>query len=589
MLFYVFREVFLMRLIRKFISYYKPHKRLFFIDMLCSFTVAICDLFYPIIARDIINDFVPNRNLRFMLIWGGVLLLIYLLKAFMNYVVQYWGHVVGVRIQADMRRDIFKKLQKLPFSYFDENKTGVIMSRIVNDLMQVAELSHHGPEDLFISGIMLIGSFVMLSTINIYLTLIVFLTVPFMIWYAILNRKRMNDAFRKTREEIAEVNANIETSIAGMRVSRSYTAQGYENEKFARANERFKAARSRAYKAMGTFFSGMNFFNDLMYLIVLMAGGIFFFNGTINAGDFAAYLLYITLFLKPINRFVNLFEQLQDGMTGFARFDEIMRQAEEEEPENPVSKDEIEGHIRFENVGFRYKNSDSADIHGRVISNLSIDIPPGKTVALVGPSGGGKTTLCNLIPRFYDLTEGRITIDGIDIRDYSSESLRRHIGFVAQDVFLFNGTIRENIAYGKLDATEEEIIEAAKKARIHDYIMTLEHGYDSQTGERGLKLSGGQKQRISIARVFLKNPSILILDEATSALDNATEMMIQEQLTELAQGRTCIIVAHRLSTIKHAEEIIVLTSEGVVERGTHDELLSLDGEYAKLYNYQFKV
>ena len=576
-----------MNLVKRFISYYKPHKKLFFVDIACAFIVAVCDLFYPIIAKNITNVYVPNKQLDMLLKWAAVMLLIYLVKAALNYVIQYWGHIVGVRIQGDMRRDMFKHLQKLPFSFFDENKTGAIMSRIINDLFEVSELAHHGPEDLFISSITLIGAFIMLAGINIYLALIVFAALPVMVFFAVKTRSEMNSAFKDARVEVGEVNANVETAIAGMRVSRSYTADAHENAKFGMANERFKKARGRSYRAMATFHSGMNFFNDMLYLLVLVAGGLFFYYGKIDTGDFLAFLLYVAIFMKPINRLVSLFEQLQEGMTGFQRFVEIMDEHEEVD-DGLIAPDGLEGNIAFDDVSFRYVNSDAADEDTKVISHLSMKIDKGKTVALVGPSGGGKTTLCNLIPRFYEIDSGKITIDGIDIRDMTRYSLRKNIGIVQQDVFLFNGTIRENIAYGDLDASDNDIIEAAKKANIHDYIMTLDKGYDTNVGERGIKLSGGQKQRISIARVFLKNPSILILDEATSALDNATEMLIQQSLTELAKGRTCIVVAHRLSTIKNADEIIVLTKEGIEERGTHDELMLLNGIYAELYQYQFR-
>jgi len=516
-----------------------------------------------------------------------VLLGIYLVKAVLNYVIQYWGHIVGVRIQGDMRRDMFRHMQKLPFAFFDENKTGTLLSRMVNDLQDVSELAHHGPEDLFLSLIMLVGSFIILAGTDLLLTVIIFAFLPVMVFVASKLRKGMQEAFRATRVEVGEVNANVETAIAGMRVSRSYTAASHENRKFDSANERFKLARGRAYREMGKFHSSMTLFNDLLYLIVLVAGGLFFFYGRISIGDFTKYILFITMFLKPINRLVNIFEQLQNGMTGFQRFVEIMDQKDETDT-GTIEADALRGNIVFDHVSFRYENSDARDVESKVIHDLSMHIEPGKTVALVGPSGGGKTTICNLIPRFYEADEGTISIDGVDIRDLTRESLRRNIGIVAQDVFLFNGSIRENIAYGNLDATDEEIVEAAKKAHIHDYIMTLDHGYDTGVGERGVKLSGGQKQRISIARVFLKNPSILILDEATSALDNATEMLIQQALNDLSHGRTCIVVAHRLSTIKNADEIIVLTKDGITERGTHEALIAAGGMYAKLYQYQFR-
>lgn len=576
-----------MNMIKRFIRYYKPHLKLFALDTLCSLLVAVCDLFYPMIAKNITNVYVPNKELRLLIVWAAVLLGIYIVKAALNYIIQYWGHIIGVRIQGDMRTDIFRHLQRLPFSFFDENKTGAIMSRIVNDLFEVSELAHHGPEDLFISSITLIGSFIMLANINIYLALVVFAIIPFMVFFAVKTRQEMHAAFKESRVQVGEVNANVETSIAGIRVSRSYTAEEHESKKFGIANENFKKARAQSYRAMAKFGSGMNFFNDILYLLVLTAGGLFFYFEKINSGDFVAFLLYVSIFMKPINRLVSLFEQLQEGMTGFQRFCEIMDVSEETDA-GSLSPDKLEGYISFNDVSFRYSNSDAADKETKVISNMSMKIDKGRTVALVGPSGGGKTTLCNLIPRFYEVNSGSITIDNMDIRDISLNSLRRSIGIVQQDVFLFNGTIRENIAYGDLDATDEQIIEAAKKANIHDYVMTLEHGYDTTVGERGIKLSGGQKQRISIARVFLKDPSILILDEATSALDNATEMLIQRSLAELAKGRTCIIVAHRLSTIKNADEIIVLTKDGIEERGTHSELMQLNGMYAGLYKYQFK-
>ena len=573
-------------MIRKFISYYKPHWKLFSIDMFCSLLVAICDLFYPIIAKDIINDYVPNQNIRLLVVWSIALVVIYILKAILNFIIQYWGHIVGVRLQADMRQDLFNKLQRLPFSYFDSTKTGTVMSRLVNDLMEVSELAHHGPENVFISGIMLIGSFIMLANINLQLTIIVFLVVPLIVIFASLMRNNMTRTFKKTREKVAEVNANVEASIAGIRVTRAYTCNTHEIQKFKKVNADYQAARAESYKVMGQFHSGMNLMMDILYVIVLCAGGVFFFNGKIDVGEFTMFLLYINNFLKPIRNLIAIYEQIQNGMTGFTRFDEIMNMEEEPEKENAIEVGELKGNITFDHVSFQYTSNDDED--HRVIKDLSLHIEQGKTVALVGPSGGGKTTICHLIPRFYEVDEGSISIDGIDITDMTRLSLRKNIGMVAQDVFLFNGTIRENIAYGRLDATDEEIMEAAKKANIHDYIMTLDEGYETNVGERGVKLSGGQKQRISIARVFLKNPAILILDEATSALDNATEMLIQQSLEKLSEGRTSVVVAHRLSTIKNADEIIVLTKDGIEERGTHEELLANNGMYASLYQYQFR-
>lgn len=575
-------------MIKKFISYYKPYRGLFALDMLASLLIAVADLFYPMIARNIINDYVPNRQLRLLIVWLGALLLIYVAKMLLNYFVQYMGHVMGTRMQGDMRRDMFRHLQKLPLSFFDENKTGNIMSRIINDLFDVSELAHHGPENLFLCTVMFVGSFAVMATINIWLTLIVFAMVPVIVLFSLKMRGRMHKAFKESREQIAEVNAEVETSIAGIRVSRAYVSVDHENERFDHENGRYVKVRSNSYKAMGQFHSGMGLLSDVLYLIALAAGGLFFYFGKIDSGSFAAFVLYISMVLKPINSLVALIEQLQNGMTGFARFQEVMAVAEESEPENPVQKDTVEGRITFDHVSFRYGNEQSPS-DKLIIDDLSIELDSGKTVALVGPSGGGKTTLCHLIPRFYEIESGKISIDGVDIRDFRREDLRKAIGIVAQDVFLFNCSIKENIAYGNPDATDEEIIEAAKKANIHDYIMTLEQGYDTNVGERGIKLSGGQKQRISIARVFLKNPPILILDEATSALDNVTEMLLQQSLEELSKGRTVVVVAHRLSTVKNADEIVVLTADGVEERGTHEQLIEHGGIYATLYNHQFRT
>lgn len=577
-------------MIRKFISYYKPHKKLFFLDLFCALLIACCDLFYPIIARTIINDYVPNRNLRMVLVWAGALFVIYFLKMIFNYIVTYYGHIVGVRMQADMRRDLFRHLQKAPFSFYDETKTGVITSRLINDLFEVSELAHHAPEDLFISLILLIGSFIILATINLQLTLIIFAIIPLIIFFAVKMRTRMSGAFRKSREQIAEVNAEIDTAVSGIRVSRAYTAEDYENEKFDKENTLFKKFRSHAYHQMGIFHSGMSFLQDILYLVVLISGGLFYFNGIIDIGEFAAFLLYINIFLNPIKRFVALFEQLQEGMTGFKRFLEMMAIEPEKEEVDAVELTDPNAEIVFDSVSFSYDAADETDEgQTEVINNLSLTISAGKTLALVGPSGGGKTTICNLIPRFYEIQEGKISIGGIDITKIRRQSLRKNIGIVSQDVFLFNGTIRENIAYGNFEATQDEIVTAAQSANIHDFIMTLSKGYDTEVGERGVKLSGGQKQRVSIARVFLKNPPILILDEATSALDNATEVQIQASLEALAKGRTVIVVAHRLSTVRNADEIVVITSEGVVERGSHDQLLeNNEGIYKMLYSYQLR-
>ncbi|HHX62397.1 MAG TPA: ABC transporter ATP-binding protein [Epulopiscium sp.] len=570
-------------MIRRFIQYYKPHKKLFIIDMVSAFVVALCDLFYPMITRNIINEYVPNKQLQLIIIWAGILLVIYIIKAVLNYVIQYYGHIVGVRMQAHMRRDIFRHLQKLPFSFFDENKTGVIMSRIINDLMDITELAHHGPEDVFVSSIMLIGSFIILSTINLPLTLIIFAFIPLLIWFSIHKRVKMSEAFKATRVEVAEVNASLENSISGVRVAKAFANKEYEVEKFQKSNNKFQEAREYAYKAMAEFFSGTSFIIDLLNVVVLLAGGYFTYKEYINFGDYVAYLLFVGLFLAPIKKLVQFVEQYQSGMTGFERFIELMDEEQEKEDDGAVSLEDVKGKIEFKNVGFNY------DENTQIFRNINLKIEKGKTIALVGPSGGGKTTLCHLIPRFYEIDEGEILLDDIDVRNIKRESLRKNIGIVQQDVFLFTGTIGENVAYGNLDATEEEVIEAAKKANIHEYVMTLKDGYNTAVGERGVKLSGGQKQRISIARIFLKNPPILILDEATSALDNTTELLIQKSLQVLSEGRTTLIVAHRLSTIRNADEIVVLTGKGIQEQGTHEVLLEKDGMYAYLYNSQFSA
>ncbi len=572
-------------MIKRFIKYYKPEKMWFFADMLCCLFAAVCDLYYPTLTRVMINDYVPNKNLNALIVASALLLAVYLIKLVMNFITSYYGHMMGVRIQAHMRKDMFEKLQHLPFKFFDETKTGTVMSRMMNDLFDISELAHHGPENLFLSVVMLVGSFIILAGINLYLTLIIFAFLPLVVTLALLMRRRMRYAFKLSREKVAEVNAEVEAAISGIRVTRAYTASKHEIKRFDKENAEFVRARRLSYKAMGQFHSTMTFCTDFMYLVVIVAGGAFFVGGSINTGDFAAYLLYISLFLTPMRRIIDLFEQLQSGMTGFNRFVEIMDADIEPEKENAVDCGELKGDISFENVTFSYGDACGDK---NVIKNLSLKLHAGRTVALVGPSGGGKTTICNLIPRFYELSEGCIKIDGTDITDMQRSALRRNIGIVAQDVFLFNGSIKENIAYGRPDATDEEIEDAAKKANIHDFILTLPNGYDTNVGERGAKLSGGQKQRVSIARVFLKNPPILILDEATSALDNATEMLIQKSLEELSKGRTVLVVAHRLSTVKNADEIIVLMPDGVAERGTHEELMQKDGIYAGLYRYQFR-
>lgn len=568
-------------MIRRFIGYYKPQMKLFTADMFCALIIAVSDLFYPMITRNIINEYIPQKHIRLVIIWCLALLLIYALKMALNYFVLYYGHIVGVRMQAQMRRDVFEHLQVLPLKYIDNNKTGSIMSRITNDLMDVSELAHHGPEDIFLSVILLAGSFVIMAGINIWLTLIVFVFLPVMIIFAMKKRVKMSNAFTQTRVEISEINANLENSISGIRVSKAYTNNDYENEHFATSNDRFVKARQGAYKAMAEFSSGTGFITDFLNVVVLISGGLFLLFDIIDFGDFTAFILYVSVFMSPIKRLINFVEQYQNGMSGFKRFCEIMEAEPEKDAPDAYDIWNVKGDIRFEDVTFSYDSS------RRVLEGISFDIKPGRTLALVGPSGGGKTTICNIIPRFYEIDSGSVYIDNINIQKIKIKSLREKIGIVAQDVFLFNDTIYANIAYGSPGAKAEQVYDAARKANIDEYVRSLPDGYDTIVGERGVKLSGGQKQRISIARVFLKDPPILILDEATSALDNATELMIQSSLEQLCRGRTTIVVAHRLSTVRGADDIIVITDEGIAERGSHAELLSKGGIYTNLYNSQF--
>ena len=569
-------------MLKSFARYYKPHWKLFVLDMVCALIAASCDLMYPVISRNIINTYIPDKNLQLIFSWCAALLVIYIIQTIMQYIMQYQGHVVGVRMQADMRRDVFTHLQRLPFSYFDEHKTGVIMSRIVNDLMDISEFAHHGPEDLFISAVTIIGSFIILCTVNVPLTLLTFIMIPFLVLFIVKKRTAMTVAFRKNRIEIAEVNASLENSIAGVRVARAFTGEAEEQKKFNENNQRYVAVREKAYRVMAEFFSGTNFLTAMMNVIILAGGGYCVYAGVITVGDMVAYMLFINMFVTPIKKLIQFVEMFQNAITGYVRFEELMNVQPEKEDEHAQELTDVKGEITFDNVTFQY------DEGKEVLSNISLTFPQGKMVAIVGPSGAGKTTLCHLIPRFYEISSGSISVDGHDIRTVTRSSLRQKIGIVQQDVFLFTGTIFDNIAYGKLGASREEVIEAAKKANIHDYIMSLPEGYETFVGERGVKLSGGQKQRISIARVFLKNPPILVLDEATSALDNVTENYIQDSLDELCKNRTTIVVAHRLSTIKHADEIIVMDRDGIQERGTHAQLLEKEnGIYKELYEAQF--
>lgn len=563
-------------MIKKFISFYKPYKTIFTLDLIAAFIASLCDLVYPMMTRELLNDSIPNKNLKMIGVFAAVLLIIFIAKAAYAYFMQYWGHIIGVRMQGDMRRSVFKHLQRLPNSYFDNNKTGDIMSRIINDLMDISELAHHGPEDLFISVVMLAGSFIILCTINVPLTILIFAFIPFIVIFTVFERKKMSRAFMETKVETGAVNAALENSISGIKISKAFVSHKSEEKKFEEGNERFMNARGRAYKVMAEYFSGSGFGLDILNYIGLIGGGLFTFKGIIDIGDFMAYMLFIKMFTQPIKKLIDFMEQFQNGITGFQRYMEIMNSETEFDKEDAEELKDVEGEIEFKNVDFSYEGK-------KVLNDISIKIEKGKMLALVGASGGGKTTFCNLIPRFYTVDNGDILIDGKSIYDVTAHSLRANIGIVQQEVFLFTGTIKENILYGKSNATDEELIEAAKMANIHEFIENLPDGYDTYIGERGVKLSGGQKQRISIARVFLKNPAILILDEATSALDNVTEKIIQDSLEKLCHGRTTIVVAHRLSTIKNADEIVVMGNTGIIEKGSHEELLKSGGEYSRLH------
>lgn len=570
-------------MLKKFISYYKPHKFSFALDMLASLMIAVIGLGYPIITRKMLNDWIPNVNIKFIIMFGIILLLLYLIRMFLKYFVQYYGHMIGIKMQAQMRIDLFTKLQKLPYSYYDNHETGKIMTRMTNDLQDVSELAHHGPENIFICGIMIIGSFVYLCTIEYHLTLIIFACIPILVIISIILRKRMRHAFMESRKSVAIINGAIESSITGIRVTKAFTNSKKELEKFNEGNNMYVEARRKSYKAMGQFNSSTSFVTDIFNVIVLIAGGIFLAKGDITFGDYSTFIVSVNLFISPITTLITFVEQLEEGSTGFKRFMEILDEKEEVENENSKPLKVTNGEILFEHVSFKYNDSKE------VLNDINLHIAGGKKLALVGPSGGGKTTICHLLPRFYLNEEGSIYIDNQNINNVTLESLRKNIGIVQQDVFLFNGSIKDNILYGNLNASNEEVVEAAKRANIHDYITSLPKGYDTQIGERGVKLSGGQKQRLSIARVFLKNPSILILDEATSALDNTTEILIQNALDELCKGRTTLVVAHRLSTIKTADEIVVINNGRIKEQGTHEELLSINGIYAHLYNLQFRT
>lgn len=569
-------------MLKRFLNYYRPHKRLFALDMAASLLVSLLGVMYPVVTRAMLNDLIPNRKYQWIVTAGVALLALYFVRMLLNYFIQYQGHMMGVRMQAQMRSDLFHHLERLPFSYYDAHETGEIMSRLTNDLTDISELAHHGPENLIICSISVLVSFVYLSTIHLWLSLIVFACVPVLIAVSLLTRKKMRAAFQKSRKSVAVINAALESSISGIRVTKAFTNADKECEKFERGNGQFKEASRDAYRAMGQFHSSTTFVTDVFNVVILIAGGLFLYNGAIDFADYSAFIVSVNLFLNPINTLIRFMEQFQNGVSGFERFLEIMDTEPEKDSAGACEAERLGGDIEFRGVSYGY------EAEHEVLRDISLHIQSGQTFALVGPSGGGKTTLCHLIPHFYNVEKGEILLDGRDIHSLTLESLRRNIGIVQQDVYLFNASIRDNILYGRLDATQEEVELAAKRAHIHDYILSLDDGYDTVIGERGVRLSGGQKQRLCIARVFLKNPPILILDEATSALDNTTEILIQQALDELCEGRTTLVVAHRLSTVKNADEIAVIDGGRILEQGNHAALMERNGLYAELYNRQFR-
>ncbi|HLR58985.1 MAG TPA: ABC transporter ATP-binding protein [Pseudogracilibacillus sp.] len=571
-------------MLKRFFSYYRPHRRLFIIDFTSAVIVALLELVFPVAVQWFIDELLPGNNWNAIIIVSVVLLVVYLFSTFLQYVVTYWGHKLGLNIETDMREELFDHVQKQSFKFFDNTKTGRIMSRITNDLFEIGELAHHGPEDLFIAIMTFFGAFGIMMTINVQLALIILIMVPFLIFFISYSNIKMSKAWGNMYENIAGVNARVEDAVSGARVVQSFTNEKFEKQRFVENNELFKTSKLGAYRVMAFVNSNVYMLMRLMTLVVLVVGAWFTYNDILTYGELVAFVLFVNVLMKPIEKMSALLELYPKGMAGFKRFTEMLDIDPDikDEPNAKVVK-ELQGDIAFSDVSFGYERTQK-----QVLNKLNFAINHGETIAFVGPSGAGKTTICSLIPRFYDIDEGSITIDNIDIRHMTIRSLRSHIGIVQQDVFLFTGTLRENIAYGKLTATEEEIYEAARLAYLHEFISELPNGYDTQVGERGLKLSGGQKQRIAIARMFLKDPSILILDEATSALDTETEAMIQSALLELAKDRTTLIIAHRLATIKHADRILVVTDKGIEEEGTHDELITQGGLFAHLHDVQLR-
>ena len=572
-----------MNTLKKFIHYYGPYKTVFFIDLFCAAIISFVDLAYPQILRTATKTlFTQDKNsILHALPWIGIgLFLMYVIQSLCKYYVSYQGHMMGANMERDMRQQLFDHYEELSFSYYSQNNSGQMMSKLVSDLFDISEFAHHGPENLFISLIKIVGAFIFLFFINKKLALPLILLVILMFLFSFRQNRKMQKTFMENRRKIGDVNASLQDTLSGIRVVQSFTNEDVEKEKFRKSNHAFLVSKRDNYKCMGDFMSSNLFFQGMMYLVTLVYGGYLIANNEMSAADLAMYALYIGIFISPIQILVELMEMMQKGLSGFRRFLDVMETVPEiQDKPDATELTNVKGHVCYEDVSFHYSDDETT-----VLSHVSIDIPAGKSVALVGPSGGGKTTICSLLPRFYDVTGGRITVDGHDVRSLTLKSLRSQIGVVQQDVYLFSGSIRENIAYGKPDASEEEINDADNRANIHDIIMELPEQYDTFVGERGTRLSGGQKQRISIARVFLKNPPILILDEATSALDNESERWIQHSLEELSKNRTTITIAHRLSTIKNADEIIVLTEDGIAERGTHDTLLEENGIYAGYYN-----